>query len=155
MEDHVNKFMLALKILNVEHEDEVCRLFHFTFEGRASTWYFSLNLESINGWQDFQTAFLGKFGEDKTSAKLVLELSRIKMDPKEKVKDFNKRFLTLRNKILLTSRPNNDVTVELYTVTLPTTVVMFVKRDEKITLNKKFEEAIKVEKYLLSAHGKN
>ena len=42
---------------------------------------------------------MNKFGDDKTPAVLVLELSRIHMETKEKVKDFNQWFLTLRNRI--------------------------------------------------------
>ena len=45
--------------------------------------------------------FLDKFGEDKTPALLDLELSRIKMEPKEIIKDFNQRFITLKKKFLL------------------------------------------------------
>jgi len=41
-EDHLNKFMLSVNIMKVEHEDVVCHLFPYTFEGRASTWYLSL-----------------------------------------------------------------------------------------------------------------
>jgi hypothetical protein len=40
-EDHIKKFMLAIRLRNVEHEDVVCRLFPYTFEGNASTWYFA------------------------------------------------------------------------------------------------------------------
>ena len=47
---HLNKFMLALILLNVEHEYVVCRLFPFTFEGKESTWYFSLAPRSIHNW---------------------------------------------------------------------------------------------------------
>lgn len=36
-----------------------------------------------------QQAFLEKYGDDKTPATLFLELSRLKMETKEKVKDFN------------------------------------------------------------------
>ena len=46
-EYHVKKFMLAVRLLDVEHEDVVCRLFPYTFEGKASTWYFSLTAGSI------------------------------------------------------------------------------------------------------------
>ena len=42
---------------------------------------------------------MNNFGDDKTPAVLVLELSRIRMEAKEKVKYFNQRFLTLRNRI--------------------------------------------------------
>jgi hypothetical protein len=42
VEDHIKKFMLDIRLRNVEHEDVVCRLFPYTFEGNASTWYFAL-----------------------------------------------------------------------------------------------------------------
>lgn len=41
--DHIHKFMLTLKLMNVENEDVVCRMLPFTFEGKVMTWYFSLN----------------------------------------------------------------------------------------------------------------
>ena len=71
-EVHVDKFMLADKTMNVQHEDVVCRLFPLTFEGRDSTWYFSLVQGSITNWGEFNKAFLDKFGEDKTPALLAL-----------------------------------------------------------------------------------
>jgi hypothetical protein len=83
---------LSVKLMNVEHEDVVCRLFPYTFEGKSSTWYFSLRQGSITRWNAFETAFTEKFGDDKTPTVLVLELSKIKMDSKEKVKYFNQRF---------------------------------------------------------------
>ena len=30
-EDHINKFMLAMNIMNVQHEDVACKLFCLTF----------------------------------------------------------------------------------------------------------------------------
>jgi hypothetical protein len=41
VEDHIKKFMLAIRLCNVKHEDVVCRLFPYTFEGNASMWYFA------------------------------------------------------------------------------------------------------------------
>jgi hypothetical protein len=38
---------------------------------------------------EFETTFIEKFGEDKTPTTLVLDLSRIKMEAKEKIKYFN------------------------------------------------------------------
>jgi hypothetical protein len=37
VEDHIKKFMLAIRLRSVEHEDVVCRLFPYTFEGNVST----------------------------------------------------------------------------------------------------------------------
>jgi hypothetical protein len=42
-EDHIKKFILAIRLVNVEHEDVMCILFPYTFEGKASTLYFSFN----------------------------------------------------------------------------------------------------------------
>ena len=41
-EVHVDKFVLSIQTMNVQHEDIVYCLFPLTFEGKASTWYFSL-----------------------------------------------------------------------------------------------------------------
>jgi len=42
-------------------------------------------------------AFLEKLGDGKPLEVLVMDLSNLRMNPKEKVKDFNQRFLTLKN----------------------------------------------------------
>lgn len=46
-EDHIKQFMLALNLMNVQHEDVVCKLFYFTFQGKAQSWFFSLVPRSI------------------------------------------------------------------------------------------------------------
>ena len=47
VEDHLKSFYISLALLNVEHEDVVCRLFPYTFEPKACSWYFSLKANSI------------------------------------------------------------------------------------------------------------
>ena len=41
-ENHIEKFILVVQTMNVQYEDVVCRLCPLTFEGKASSWYFSL-----------------------------------------------------------------------------------------------------------------
>jgi len=79
------------------------------------------------------------------------------MIPKEKIKEFNQRFLTLRNKIPTAARPAEEVTLEFYTSALPLSVAMFVKRDKLATLEETFEKAILVEKEMtnLKSHPTN
>ena len=89
-----------------------------------------------------------QFNDDKTLGILFLEISRVNINMKEKVKGFNQRFITLLNRI-----PNKlakVVQIEFYTTALPPPVAMFVKRKEKQTLEENFMEAIKVEKDLTS-----
>jgi hypothetical protein len=65
LEDHIKHFMIYLRLLNLEHEDVVCRLFPYTFEGKASTWFFSLSQRYITCWKQFEAAFMTQFGVDK------------------------------------------------------------------------------------------
>ena len=96
---HIDKFMLAMNIMNVQHEDVACRLFCLTLQGNASSWFFNLPSRSITSWQQFENSFIIQFGDDKTSGTLLLELVRLKINENEKVKEFNQRFITLLNKI--------------------------------------------------------
>jgi hypothetical protein len=64
------KFMLDIRLRNVEHEDVVCRLFPYTFEGNASTWYFAQQPRTIASWEKFESIFLEKFGDGQTSGSL-------------------------------------------------------------------------------------
>jgi hypothetical protein len=72
--------------MNLEHEYVMFRLIPHIFEGNISTWYFSLTQGSINSWNDFETSFTKKFGDDPFPTVLVLKLSRIKIDSKKQVK---------------------------------------------------------------------
>jgi hypothetical protein len=95
VEDHVKKLLLSIRIQNINHGYVLCRIFPHTFENKSTTWFYSLDEASITSWRIFETIFLNKFGEDKMSTTLVLDLSRIKMDTHKRVKYFNQRFLSL------------------------------------------------------------
>jgi hypothetical protein len=98
-EDHINKVILAMNLINLQHEDVVCKLFFFTLQGKTSSWFFNLAPRSMTSWQQFETDFITQFGDDKTSGTFFLELSRIRINKKKKVKDLNQIFITLLNRI--------------------------------------------------------
>ena len=77
-EDHIKYFMQSIRIRNVIHEDVVCRLFPYTFEGKASTYYFSLEASSIPSWDVFSELFTQNFGDDKIPEELVIDVSSMK-----------------------------------------------------------------------------
>ena len=101
--------------------------------------------------QLFETTFTEQFGDNKTPGIFFLEISRIKINKKEKVKHFNKRFITLLNRIH--EKPSKVVQIEFYTASLSPPISMFVKIKEKWTLVENFEEAIKVERDLASIYS--
>jgi hypothetical protein len=73
-EDHIKKFILAIRLMNVQNEDVVCTLFPYTFENSASTWYFNLPVGSITNWTKFQKDFLDKFAKETTTRDLMAEI---------------------------------------------------------------------------------
>jgi len=93
------------------------------------------------------------FGDEIAPTALVLELSGMKMDAKERIKDFNKKFTNIFNKKPGNSRLSIDVQVECYTSALPTSIAMFVKRDINNTFVEGFQEAIDVEKEIIILKG--
>jgi hypothetical protein len=93
---------------------------------------------------------LEKFGDDKSLEVLVMELSSLKMNPKEKVKDFNQRFLTLTDKIPVDSMPAESLIVAYYVKALHNNIALWVKRSKNNTLLEDFKEASQIEKYVLS-----
>jgi hypothetical protein len=129
--------------MNVQHEDVVCRIFPYTFENSASTWYFNLPVGSITSWTKFQKDFLDKFAEETTTGALMAELFTTTMSSKEKVKYFNQRFTTILNKFHPEAKPTQELQIkkEVYANALPASISMFVKRDAKRTLAENFEEA--------------
>jgi ribonuclease HI len=149
-EDHIMKFMLDIRLRNVEHEDVVCRLFPYTFEGNASTWYFAQQPHTITSLEKFESIFLEKFGDGKPPEVLVMDLSNLRMNAKEKVKHFNQRFLTLKNRIPTDSMPAESLVIAYYTKALHQSIAIWVKRSKKATLVEAFEEATQIEKDILS-----
>jgi hypothetical protein len=61
-----------------------------------------------------------------------MELSSLKMNPKEKVKYFNQRFLTLKNQIPTDSMPSESLIVAYYTKALHNNIAIWVKRSKNL-----------------------
>jgi hypothetical protein len=97
-EDHIKKFILAIRLMNVQHEDVVCRLYPYKFKNSTSMWYFNLPVGSNNSWTKFHKYFLDKFPEEMTIGTLMAQIFAATMGPKEKFKDFNQRFKNILNK---------------------------------------------------------
>lgn len=92
--------------------------------------------------------FLEKFVDDKTLAMLLKELGSLKMEGKEKVKYFSKRFTRILNKFVVDTKPHDSITINYYTSALPTTIAQFIKWVVKPTLLESCKEDIYVEKDL-------
>jgi hypothetical protein len=141
---HIKQFMDALNLMNVEHEDVICRLFPHTLQGKATKWFFNLAPGSITSWEKFEEAFISEFSNEESTKIFPLELLGIRMNENEKVKDFNEIFISILNKIPI--KHAEAVQIEYYVFALLPNIAMFVKTQRKLTLVDNFAEANQVEK---------
>jgi hypothetical protein len=125
--DHINNLFLAIRLLGVQHEDVVCRLFPYTFSGKASTWYFNLPAGSITDFDSFERLFMRNFGQRKTTTSLHNELGAIIMEKRERVKYFNQIFLNVSIKFPHEVALDQSLAIEYYTAALTPSIRMFVK----------------------------
>lgn len=154
-EEDISTFTLSINLNEVVEEDAVVILFPYTLQGAARSWYSSLPLGSINSWDSFQEHFLTKFGDDRSIATLINDLSNLKAEPKEPTKDSNSRFNKLLNKILAASKSSDKVQNEWYISALPSNTTISIDRSAKPTLVKNMKEEITVEKRILDVDKKN
>lgn len=147
--------MLSINLNGVMEEDVVIRLFPYTLQGAVGSWYFSLPPMSINSWDAFQEQFLTKFRDDRSTATLINDLSNLKSESKEPIKDFKSRFNKLLNKIIVTSKPSEEIWNEWYISALPSNIANFIDRAAKPTLVENMKEAIAMEKRILALENKN
>jgi len=147
--------MLSINLNGVTNEDVVVRLFPYTLQGATRSWYFSLPSGSITSWEILQEQFLTKFSDDKSTATLINDLSNLRAESKEPIKDFNSRFNKLLNKIPTTSKPSEEVRNEWYIFSLPSNIAIFMDRANKTTLADNMKEAIAVEKRIIALEKKN
>jgi len=147
--------MLSINLNGVTNEDAIVRLFPYTLQGAAESWYFSLPSGSITSWDIFQEQFLTKFGDDRSTATLINDLSNLRAELKEHIKDFNSRFNKPLNKISTASKPSEEVQSEWYISTLPSNIAIFIDRANKTTLADNMKEAIAVEKCIIALENKN
>jgi hypothetical protein len=71
VDDHLTDFLKFVDDLEVEYEDVVMKMFVQTLEGDARTWYKSLPVASIDGWDSFKCKFTEKWGHKQDNSFLI------------------------------------------------------------------------------------
>lgn len=109
VKEHIRNFMLFINLSGVTNEDDFIRLFPYTLQGVTRLWYFSLPSRSITSWDIFQEQFLTKFSDDRSTATLINDLSNLRTESKDPIRDFNSHFNKLLNKIPTAFKPSEEV----------------------------------------------
>lgn len=134
VEDHLDKFYLHLQTLEVWYDDVACRFFPCNLDVCIASWYHNIPTNTIYKWGAFKRMFLENFIDEKTPSMLLKEFGSLKMEGKEKVKDFNQRFTHILNNFVVDTKSHDSIIVDYYTFSLLTSVAQFTKRATKPTL---------------------
>ena len=105
-------------------------------------------------WNIFQEQFLTKYGDDRSLATLVHDLSNLRIKSREPIKEFNSRFNKLLNKIPTDDKPSEQVRIEWYITALPSNIAIFVDRAKQPKLAENMKEALAVEKSVIALEKK-
>ena len=105
-----------------------------TLKGKAASWYFSLQENSIPNWNTFERLFRSKYGVHRTHASLVKGLFSLRKEKKEKVHNFTQWFAAYMNNFDVDIKPVENTLIEYYTSALGPDLAMFVKRSVNPTL---------------------
>lgn len=146
--------MLEINLKGVTEEDFVVRLFPYTWQGSARSWYFSFPSGSITSWNIFKEQFLTKYVDDKSLATLINDLSNLRIESKEPIKELNSRFNKLLNKIPTASKSSEKIRSEWYITYFPSNIAIFVDKAAKPTLAENMKEALSVEKHIIALENK-
>lgn len=75
----MDDFYMKLRMIEVCFDIFTCRLFSFTLEGRASTWYHNLLMNSIHNLKELKQLLSKKINTQKLPPMLLKELKNNKM----------------------------------------------------------------------------
>jgi hypothetical protein len=74
----------------------------------AADWFNHLPCHSITSWDDMKNAFKNRFKAPKNESSLLLQLSQMKKEMHEPMREFVAKFDRLVQRIPATSRPNAE-----------------------------------------------
>ncbi|KAH9296698.1 hypothetical protein KI387_044278 [Taxus chinensis] len=108
-DEHIAAFIVACGVLGVEHEDVFVRLFVETLQDNAADWFYHLPAGAITSWDTMRTRFENHFKPAEDVHALLAQISQIKKDSQEPMREFVARFNRLINKIPPNTRPVDQI----------------------------------------------
>ena len=89
---HISTFLRLSGTLKANQEAVRLHLFPFSLRDRASAWFHSLEVGSINSWDQMRQAFLARFFPPSKTAKLRDQITRFNQKDGESLYDAWERF---------------------------------------------------------------
>jgi len=107
-EEHLCAFAAACSVLGVQHQDVAIRLFVQTLTDTAAQWFYHLTDASITNWNEMKIAFENRFKSAEDEHYLLAQLTQLKKEIHEPMREFVAKFNRIVNKITATKRPSGE-----------------------------------------------
>lgn len=146
--NHILKYESLLYMFNITHEDVVCRLFPFTFEGNVANLYNIFPIGKIHSQLQFKRTFMGAFEEDYNVVEIYLKLVDMQVVANKYIRDFTTCFWYVYHHLHENYRPLVELIYHWYVHSLPETMTMFILQKGIIDLGEACEEDKSLEKEL-------
>ena len=108
IEDHLSTFHSACVVISVPTQEVVVRLFVKMLTDATTDWFNHLPHHSITSWDDMKNVFEDRFKTPKNESSLFFQLSQMKKEMHEPMRDFVAIFNRLIQRIPAASRPNAE-----------------------------------------------
>lgn len=105
VEDHIGTFFTACAILGVQYEDVFVRLFFETLIDAAVEWVNQLSMGSIHNWETLIQKIEDRFKTVDDGHLLLAQLTQMKKQVHEPMREFVARFKKLVNRLAVDKRP--------------------------------------------------
>lgn len=107
-DEHIVEFHIACGILGVEYEGISIHLFVETLQGVVADQFYHLAPQTTTTWDILKFHFETHFKTSKDGHTLLAQLTSMKKEPYEPMRDFLSKFNKLKNRISANSQPTAE-----------------------------------------------
>jgi hypothetical protein len=144
-QQHLDRFIDFIDLEEVDYEDVKMRLFAHSFSGEVRKWFKALPTTSIPNFDNFETLFLGRWGNKKNPLQLLTQYNNLKRLPVETVQEFSTRFMKVYNSIPDQVKPPPGASQLHYVDAFESEFSLLLRERRSTSLTDMMNDAIEVE----------
>lgn len=150
-DDHLSVFHSACAVISVPTQEVAVRLFVRTLTDAAADWFNHLPHLSITSWDDMKSAFENRFKTPENECSLFSQLSQMKKDMHEPMREFVAKFNRLVQRIPMASRPSEENQKSFFINAVPADISFHLIKDVCADLGVAQRLAIQLEDAFINA----
>ncbi|KAH9298293.1 hypothetical protein KI387_029975, partial [Taxus chinensis] len=150
-DDHFAAFFISCGVFAMKHEDVLVRLFIEILHDLASEWFYWLSPSPITNWVTMREQFLKRFKPSEDARTLITQLTQLKKEPSDNMRDFIARFQRILYKIPTSSTLSDENQKTFFINTLLPKVGYQLRRERPVNLLEAQNATVEVDDDLIMA----